>query len=156
VNNGIWGAAYYLLLLLIVAALAVHDVQYRRVPDLALAYFAPYVCLSLPVNYFTFGFQSFGIFLGDVLLGAFLGGITLLAAALATKGGIGGGDIKLTFLLGIVYGHCGILLILFIAAPSALLFGLIKRLFCGEKTIRLAFVPFILFGCVLTTLLKFM
>lgn len=84
-----------------------------------------------------------------------MGGTILLAAALATKGGIGGGDIKLTFLLGLVYGPYDILIILFIATVSALFFGVMKRFRYGEKAIRLAFVPFIFFACVVTTVLKF-
>lgn len=156
VNNGLWAAAYYLLLLLMIAVFADYDIQHKRVPNQALASFMPYACLSLPINYLSFEIKSVGGLLGSAILGAVFGGMALMAAALATKGGIGGGDIMLTFLLGLVYGPYGILLILFIAAPSALLFGLIKRLFCGEKAIRLAFVPFILFGCALATLLKFM
>lgn len=155
VNSEIPAVAYYLLLILIVAVFACYDLKHKRVPNRALAYFMPYVCLSLPINYFFFEIKPAGTLPGSAILGAAFGGMIMMAAALATNGGIGGGDIKLTFLLGLVYGPYGILLILLIAAPSALLIGLFKKLFYGEKTIRLALVPFILFGCIFATLLKF-
>jgi prepilin signal peptidase PulO-like enzyme (type II secretory pathway) len=156
VNNGLWVEIYYLLMIIIVAGFAGYDSKYKRVPNRALAYFIPYMCLSLPINRLSPEIQPVGEIIVNAILGTAFGGTILLAAAVATNGGIGGGDIKLMFLLGFVYGPFGILLILLIAASSALLFGLLKKLFSREKTIRLAFVPFILLGCAVTTLLKFM
>lgn len=58
-------------------------------------------------------------------MGFLNGGLILLAAAWITHGGIGGGDIKLAALLGLLFGTRGVCLILFIAAISALAFVLL-------------------------------
>ena len=77
----------------------------------------------------------------------------LLAAALATKGGIGGGDIKLVALIGLFYGPHGMLLALLIGTPVAIFYGLIKRRRCKDKKLHIAFVPFITIGCFLTSII---
>lgn len=53
-------------------------------------------------------------------MGFLFGGLLLLIAAMVSNNGIGGGDIKLAALLGILYGPYGVLFILAAASLSAL------------------------------------
>lgn len=151
VSNG--QQAYYILLLLILTAFALYDIEHKRVPDLALACFLPFVLLSLPVNGLSAGIELLPFWLMP-LFGFLSGGGVLLAAAMATNGGIGGGDIKLAALAGFVYGPYGILFALFFAAPLALLFGLWERRRPGNRCFSLPFVPFLAMGCCAAAILK--
>lgn len=145
---------YGVLLLLFLIAFSIYDIQYKRVPNAALVYFLPIVLLSLPVNLISS--SSFLLNIGlESLLGTFLGGGTLLFAAMTTNGGIGGGDIKLTAMMGFVYGPYGILFALFCAVPLAMIFGFYERQRTGYRFFSLPFVPFLTIGCCMVTILKF-
>ena len=147
------GMFYYSLLLLFLTVFAVYDVQHKRVPDLALVCFLPFVLLSLFINYGADSGYSFFTWMFPVL-GAVFGGGTLLSAAMITNGGIGGGDIKLAAMLGFVYGPYGILFALFFSVPLALLFGLYEQRHTGNRFFSLPFVPFLAIGCCAVTILK--
>ncbi|SHO54180.1 leader peptidase (prepilin peptidase) / N-methyltransferase [Anaerocolumna xylanovorans DSM 12503] len=144
---------YYSLLILFLTTFAVYDVQHKRVPDLALVCFLPFVLLSLFINDGAdSGYPLFTWMLPA--LGAIFGGGILLSAAMITNGGIGGGDIKLAAMLGFVYGPYGILLALFFSVPLAFLFGLYERKYTGNRFFSLPFVPFLAIGCYAVTILK--
>lgn len=150
---------YHALLALGVGGFAAYDIFYRRVPNRALAVFLP-IAAAMPFILAYFAGVAGGTsvsFLNCLLrslFGAAAGGGVLLAASLFTKGGIGGGDIKLVALMGCAYGMVDIMLILLIAAPLSLIVGLVVRQL--QKTRRsLPFVPFLFFGCLGTTFLNF-
>gem|GEM_PF-29648 len=144
---------YYSLLILFLVAFAVYDIKHKRVPDLALACFLPFILLSLPMNFAAGSESGIPIWLLSVI-GALAGGGTLLFAALATDGGIGGGDIKLAAMLGVVYGPYSILLTLFYATLLTMLFGLYQQHHTGNRFCSLPFVPFLAIGCFTVTILK--
>ncbi len=149
-----WELIYYLLLILFLVTFAVYDMQHKRVPDLALAYFLPFALLSLPVNLMAEGESSLPPWLMPAL-GILFGGGTLLFEAIVTNGRIGGGDIKLTAMLGIVYGPYNILLALFFAALLAILFDPLEKRRTGNRVFSSPFVPFLAIGCCVVTILKF-
>lgn len=66
-------------------------------------------------------------------MGFLFGGLLLLIAAMVSNNGIGGGDIKLAALLGILYGPYGVLFILTAASLSALAFQALERFFLLPK-----------------------
>lgn len=72
----------------------------------------------------------------DSLLGAAVGFGVLLLIALVSKGGMGGGDIKLFFVIGLVLGTVHTLLTLFLAALIGSVVGLVflRRTKQGRKT----------------------
>lgn len=145
--------AYHVLLLLLLLAFALYDTKHRRVPDVALACFLPFVLLSLPINAAAGGLFALPFWFTPAM-GLLAGGGTLLAAAMASNGGVGGGDIKLASLLGIVYGPFEILCVLLFAAPLALMFGLWERQRTGNHRFSLPFVPFLAMGCCIITIIK--
>lgn len=80
----------------------------------------------------------------DALLGFIIGGGTLLIIALISKGGIGGGDIKLMAVIGVFLGWPLILIVLFISFVSGGIFGIVF-LVTGKKGKKdsVPFGPFI-------------
>lgn len=149
-----WELLYHSLLIPFLVFFAIYDIQHKRVPDLALACFLPFVLLSLPINFAAGSEFGIPVWLMPVI-GVLAGGGTLLFAAVATHGGIGGGDIKLAAMLGFVYGPYGILLALFFAAPLAMLFGIYARHRTKSRFFSLPFVPFLIIGCCVAIILKF-
>lgn len=72
----------------------------------------------------------------DSFLGAAVGFLVLLLIAIVSKGGMGGGDIKLFFVIGLVLGTQLTLLTLFLAALIGSIVGIIhlRRTRQGRKT----------------------
>lgn len=83
-----------------------------------------------------------------LLGGAVLGGILLLVAVLS-KGGVGGGDIKLASWLGLVLGWQGGFVMLLLAVFAAAAVGLVLMLL-GRRSRRdmIAFGPFLALGAI--------
>lgn len=84
---------------------------------------------------------------GQSLVGSLLGGGILLTIAIISKGGMGGGDIKLMFAAGLLLGGPAVLLALFIAFVSGALGGGLL-LATGVKRFKepIPFGPFLAFG----------
>lgn len=80
----------------------------------------------------------------DAYVGALLGFGLLYVIAVISKGGMGGGDIKLFFVLGLFVGVKGIVLTLFLAAFFGMLYGFILIELKKEKRKQpIPFAPFI-------------
>lgn len=84
---------------------------------------------------------------------AFGASLFLLAIAIITKGGMGGGDIKLFFVIGIALGFPNVLLTFFIATIIGALVGIIGILLGKvKKKQAIPFGPFIAAGAILSLL----
>lgn len=129
---------YFELLLVILFGLSVYDIRRRRVPNVALALFIPFALMSVVLLR---EYRSNGECILYAAAGFLAGGLIPLIAAMLTNGGIGGGDIKLCALLGIITGPYGILLILFVATLLAMAAGGIQHFVFRVKAEKLAFVP---------------
>lgn len=143
-------AVYLALVLVIMAGFSVYDIRYRRLPDWMLVCFMPVAALSLA--FFGVAPSSEILFYG--LLGMVAGGLPLLAGAIASgdgDGGLGGGDIKLAALLGLVYGPYGIMAVLLIAVFAVTIAGSFRRGWSLGQALHLPFVPFLLIGCAAVT-----
>ena len=139
ISNG-----YFWLAWCLTAGFAIYDVKTRRVPDRALFVFCAYAFWAPFLRYpgISGGTEAAWAF-GSSIMGAAAGFLLLLFAAIISKDGtgIGGGDIKLTAVLGYVYGPyrlAGILL------TASLLASLAAFLFRKQKSIP--FVPFLAAG----------
>jgi leader peptidase (prepilin peptidase)/N-methyltransferase len=104
----------------------VSDINYMLIPDKILIWFAGIFLLERIIWSLTPWWDS--------LLGAGTGFILLLIIAFVSKGGMGGGDIKLYALLGFVLGFKLVLLSFFLSTlfgavigGFALLFKIVKR-----------------------------
>ncbi|ANB57228.1 type IV leader peptidase family protein [Anoxybacillus sp. B7M1] len=95
----------------------VSDLRYMMIPDRILLVFAVLFLIEralLPLSPWW-----------DSLVGAFTGFVVLLLVAVASRGGMGGGDIKLFALIGFVVGWKMVLLAFFISTLYGTVFGLI-------------------------------
>ncbi|HEY4554156.1 MAG TPA: prepilin peptidase [Bacillaceae bacterium] len=120
----------------------VTDIQYMLIPDKILLFFAGVFLterLLLPLNPWW-----------DSLFGAGTGFALLLLIAVASKGGMGGGDIKLFAVIGFVYGLQFVLLAFFLSSMLGALFGLLGMA-AGlvEKGKPIPFGPYIAAGSLL-------
>ena len=140
---------YQIATLCMLALFALYDIRYHKVRIAALICFLPWCLLSLLVQSLSTGLPDFLLLL-KALLGFLNGGLILLAAALVTHGDIGGGDIKLAALLGIICGSVGVCILLSAAALAALIFLFLRSEKHGG---RLPFVPFLFIGFLLLWLI---
>ena len=150
----IFGLSYELFISLGIVALliiiSVSDISYFIIPDQVLIFFSGYFiiinCLNNGILYALFsilsGFIMFSVMYLIMLLGNFL----------FKKESLGGGDIKLMFLFGIVIGFplsiCDIFLATFIAFPIAV-FMLLRR-----KDNLIPFGPFLAMAAILINISK--
>ncbi|KXH87317.1 A24 family peptidase [Sporosarcina sp. HYO08] len=117
-----------LLFISLLVIITVSDIAYMLIPDKVLLPFGVVLLilrLFIPLAPWW-----------DSLLGAAAGFLILLLIAVVSKGGMGGGDIKLFFVIGLVLGTVHTLLTLFLAALIGSIVGLIflKRTGQGRKT----------------------
>ncbi len=137
--------------LLMVGALtgfSIYDIRRHRVPDKALLGFLPVALLSCGGQILCTGPPV----IPSMLLGSAAGFGILLTSAMLTKGGIGGGDIKLAAILGLSAGLRRTIGLLGFASVAAVLAGLVLRLMKKPDT-HLPFVPFMTAGYFLTGIL---
>lgn len=116
--------SYGLFSLLVI--IFVSDIIYMLIPNRILLFFAIYFVLGriiVPMDPWY-----------SPLIGAVGGFLLLLLIAVISKGGLGGGDIKLFAVLGLVFGYQELILVFFfstlfgtITGVTALLIGKVKR-----------------------------
>ncbi|WP_027363474.1 prepilin peptidase [Desulfotruncus alcoholivorax] len=129
--------------ILIIAA--VIDIHHRIIPD-GLVVVGLLAGIPLTV------FQSTDKLVNGVI-GFFTAGIIMLVIAVVSKGGMGGGDIKLSALMGLYLGWQGVFLALFISFFFGGMTG-IYLLLSGRKGRKdpVPFGPFLALGAVLAAL----
>ncbi|MCM3587662.1 prepilin peptidase [Mesobacillus maritimus] len=117
----------------------VSDLAYMIIPDKVLLFFAGLFLLErifIPLTPWW-----------DSLLGAAVGFLLLLVIALVSKGGMGGGDIKLFAVIGFVVGTKTLLLSFFFSTLFGALIGIIGMAFGFVKKGKpIPFGPFIAAG----------
>ncbi|MFJ7933528.1 prepilin peptidase [Sporosarcina sp. NPDC096371] len=117
-----------LLFMSLLVIITVSDIAYMLIPNKVLLPFAVALLgarLFIPLEPWW-----------DSLLGALIGFSVLYIIAVVSKGGMGGGDIKLFFVIGLMLGTVLTLLTLFVAALIGTIAGMIilKRAGKGRKT----------------------
>lgn len=123
-----------LLFVSLLVIITVSDLSYMIIPDKVLLPFAiAFLILRwiIPTSPWW-----------DSLLGAAVGFAVLFFIAIVSKGGMGGGDIKLFFVIGLVLGTMNTLLTLFLASLIGSVVGIyvLKKTGKGRKT-PVAFGP---------------
>lgn len=122
-------ALFFISLLVIIN---VSDIAYMLIPDKILLFFLPLLIVArifAPLDNWW-----------DSIVGAMVGFGILLLIAIISKGGMGGGDIKLFFLIGLVLGTLDALLTLFLASIIGMIVGIIVLKVRGQG--RKTPVPF--------------
>ncbi len=132
-----------LLFISLLVIITVSDLAYMLIPDKILLFFLVPLAIMRFVSPLTPWWDS--------PLGAVIGFTVLLLVALVSKGGMGGGDIKLFFVIGLVLGTIHTLLTIFLASLIGTVLGLIslRILKKGRKT-PIPFGPSIAIGAIIT------
>jgi leader peptidase (prepilin peptidase) / N-methyltransferase len=135
-NAEIW-VGWTLVSLFII--ITVSDIKYMLIPDKILLFFAGVFLVErifIPLSPWW-----------DSLLGATVGFSLLLLISIVSKGGMGGGDIKLYALIGFVLGTKLVLMSLFISTLLGALIGIIGIMVgVFERKKPIPFGPFIALG----------
>ena len=148
VNNILSG--YQLITLIVLAGIAIYDAKHHLILNSVLLPFLLWSFVSIPVRHMCGSCSYLQLLLSSV--GGFVcGGFLLLLAALLTKDGVGGGDIKLTAILGIIYGAADTLELVITASILAAICMILYR-FKKVPTLSLPFGPFLFAGCMLQLL----
>ena len=124
--------AVALLFVSLLVIINVSDIAYMLIPNKILLFFLPLLVIGRIVS----PLEPWW----DGVLGAVVGFSILLLIAVVSKGGMGGGDIKLFFLLGLVLGTIQTLLTLFLASVVGMIVGIIVLKVRGQG--RKTPVPF--------------
>lgn len=127
-----WELAVALLFISLLVIINVSDIAYMLIPDKILLFFLPLLVVGRLLS----PLEPWW----DAIIGAVVGFSILLLIAIVSKGGMGGGDIKLFFLIGFVLGALNTLLTLFVAAVIGMVVGVIVLKIRGEG--RKTPVPF--------------
>ncbi|MGN7478849.1 prepilin peptidase [Solibacillus silvestris] len=106
-----------LLFVSLLVIINVSDIAYMLIPDKILLFFLPLLIIGRILSPLEPWWDS--------IIGAGLGFSLLLLIAIISKGGMGGGDIKLFLLIGLVLGTFNTLLTLFLASIIGMIAGLI-------------------------------
>ncbi|MCH7320288.1 prepilin peptidase [Solibacillus sp. MA9] len=110
-----WELVVTLLFISLLMIITVSDIIYMLIPDKVLLFFLPFLIVGRILSPLTPWWDS--------VLGAAFGFLILWFIAIISQGGMGGGDIKLFLLIGLVLGTVNTLLTLFFAALIGLVFG---------------------------------
>lgn len=122
--------------------LTLTDLHYRRIPN-SIVLTGVIIALVLRTFY---PLES----IWNHLFGAVVGFFALLLIAILSKGGMGGGDIKLYAMIGLFIGWKGVLLSLMLAAFVGSIYGLILILMKQFKSkMTIPFAPSIMVGTVI-------
>jgi leader peptidase (prepilin peptidase) / N-methyltransferase len=132
--------AWTLISLLVI--ITVSDLAYTLIPDKILLFFSVFFLIER----FLIPLEPWW----DSLLGAVIGFSLLLVISIVSKGGMGGGDIKLYAVIGFVLGTKLMLLSFFLATLIGAIFGIIGiALRLLERKNPVPFGPFIAIGTLL-------
>lgn len=145
-------AAYYAATLVFLLLFALYDMRHHKIRNTALAAFLVWCLFSVPAGMYEHPVLPWQYLLLQCLGGFLSGFLILFTIALATNGGIGGGDIKLTALLGIPFGASGLMAVLFLACTAALLHLGIRRIMKKRRPQSIPFAPYLFAGCLAFTL----
>lgn len=137
-----WELFVALVFISLLVIINVSDIAYMLIPDKILLFFLPLLMISRIVSPLDPWWDS--------IVGAAVGFGLLLLIAVVSKGGMGGGDIKLFLLIGLVLGTVKTLLTLFLASVIGMIVGMIvlKIQGKGRKT-PLPFGPYIVIAAII-------
>jgi len=137
----------YILIVVFISLMTivtVSDLYYKIVPDVILLIFLPLLFTLRTISSYMTWYEGL---IGGVLAFVFLYLIALYGKKRFNQEALGGGDIKLYFLIGIVLGYELVFLSLVFAALLGMLYGLLHK---KREPGYIAFVPFIYAGSMIT------
>ncbi|MEC0304201.1 prepilin peptidase [Terribacillus saccharophilus] len=138
-----WELVTAFVLVSMAAILFVTDMRFMLIPNKILIFFLPlFIILRIitPLNPWW-----------DSIIGAAVAFVLLFLVILFSRGGMGGGDLKLFVVLGVVLGWKGVLLTFFL---SAVIGAVVSLVLLSLKVLKrkqaIPFGPYILLGALIT------
>jgi len=132
-----------LLLISMLMIVWVTDLSYMIIPDKVLLFFLPFFLIMRVLSPLEPWY--------DALIGAVVGFVVLAGIILVSKGGMGGGDMKLFAVLGIVLGWKATLLTLFLASLlGAVIGGIILLIQQADRKQPIPFGPYIIVAALIS------
>ncbi len=150
VNN--FTVLYQVFTLLFMLLFALYDYRHHLVKNHALWYFSLWSLIPVITALITDSIPVCIHTVSQALLGFLSGGLLLLAVSVMTNESIGGGDIKLSALLGLIHGPVLMLRILLYASLLVLVIVLIRKLSHRPLKQSIPFVPYLFLGTLLCSL----
>lgn len=145
---------YRILTLVFLLLFGIYDFRHHLIKSTALMFLSLW-CLSGILLKLILGIApSLPLLIFKTGLGGSVGFFLLLIIAVATNGGIGGGDIKLVTVLGLYYGALGLCQILILSGTAAIFATLPLRLHYRRKPTDIPFAPFLFLGCLFYEILS--
>lgn len=121
-----------ILLISLLVIITVSDITYMLIPNKIILFFLPFLIISRIISPLTPWY--------DMMFGAVVGYVIIALIIVLSRGGMGAGDMKLFFILGIVLGWKKVLFTLFLASLLGACIGLI--LHSLQKVARRQPIPF--------------
>ncbi|MCG6550906.1 MAG: prepilin peptidase [Candidatus Magnetominusculus sp. LBB02] len=138
---------YYMMFLSALIVITFIDIAHQIIPDVISL---PGIVLGLIGSIFILPEPHvYGRLLGIVgsLTGLLTGGLIFYVIAVASRGGMGGGDIKFMAMTGATLGWKSVLLTIFIGSFAGSMYGLSLMVFKGKgRKTKIPFGPFLALG----------
>ena len=146
-----WHTPLYFIFCSTLVVISFIDLEFQIIPDKITL---PGIPIGIIVGSFLFPdpFMRYTILgLKASLLGFVIGGGVYYALALVSRGGMGGGDIKMMAMVGALMGWKAVLLISFIGSFIGGLVGIFLMVFKGKgRKTKIPFGPFLALGSLIT------
>ncbi|MCX7988204.1 MAG: A24 family peptidase, partial [Thermodesulfovibrio sp.] len=121
------------------------DLEFQIIPDVISI---SLILLGLLVSFLPHSVDNLVTNIKESILGILVGGGILLIIAIISKGGMGGGDIKLNAGVGALLGWQASVLTIFIGSLIGAIIGLIILKRTGSR--KIPFGPFLALGAIIT------
>ena len=146
-----WHTLLYFIFCSTLVVISFIDLEFQIIPDKITL---PGIPVGIIIGSFLLPdpFMRYNILgLKASLLGFVIGGGVYYALALVSRGGMGGGDIKMMAMVGAFMGWKAVLLISFIGSFIGSLFGIFLMVFKGKgRKTKIPFGPFLALGSLIT------
>ncbi|PYZ93632.1 prepilin peptidase [Salipaludibacillus keqinensis] len=132
-----------LVFISLLVIITVSDLETMLIPDKVLLFFLVLIVILRVVEPLSPWWDS--------LVGAGFGFVLFLLLAIVSKGGMGGGDIKLMGVIGLVLGFQGVLLTVFLSSFIGAVFGVVAiAMKKAKRKNPIPFGPFIAMGALIS------
>lgn len=146
-----WHTLLYFIFCSTLVVISFIDLEFQIIPDKITL---PGIPVGIIIGSFLLPdpFMRYNILgLKASLLGFVIGGGVYYALALVSRGGMGGGDIKMMAMVGAFMGWKAVLLISFIGSFIGSFFGIFLMVFKGKgRKTKIPFGPFLALGSLIT------
>lgn len=131
------------------------DLDFQIIPDvitlpgIIIGVLSATFLLVDPLQNYTSSNAKVGLL--NSIIGLFLGGGLFYLIALVSKGGMGGGDIKLMAMIGAFLGWKAVLMVTLIGSLTGSIVGIFLMIFKGkDRKTKIPFGPFLALGSIIT------